>query len=114
MYLIFSPQAVPNVTIKKRTLGCLHTSAIANEKDNKKTDKSTSETTRGTSFNFETYRKLSGLTPDKISDDWLAWFIGFAEGDGAIFTGKDKRLRFVLTQKDISILKHIHEKLRNW
>ena len=52
------------------------------------TDKSSSETTRETSFNFETYRKLSGNDDEKISDDWLAWFIGFSEGDGAFLVNK--------------------------
>jgi hypothetical protein len=34
-----------------------------------KTDKSSSETTRETSFNFNAYRKISGNSPEKISDD---------------------------------------------
>jgi len=34
----------------------------------KKTDKSSSETTRETSFNFKNYREISGISPDKISD----------------------------------------------
>ena len=71
----------------------------------------TSETTRETSFNFKNYRNISGIGPDKISDHWLEWFIGFAEGDGAFMTGKDDRLRFVLTQKEIAILDHVHETL---
>lgn len=73
-----------------------------------KTDKSSSETTRETSFNFNAYRKISGNSPEKISDDWLTWFIGFSEGDGAFITEVNKRLRFVLTQKEIGILHHIH------
>jgi hypothetical protein len=48
-----------------------------------------SETTRETSlFNFSLfqafYDKL-GYT-NTISEDWLVWFIGFAEGDGAILS----------------------------
>jgi len=74
-----------------------------------KSEKSSSETTRETSFNFKDYRKISGN--NFISDDWLTWFIGFSEGDGAFLTGKDKRLRFVLTQKEVSILNHIHNTL---
>lgn len=77
----------------------------------KKTDKGTSETTCETSYNFEAFRNISGINPEKISNDWLAWFIGFSEGDGAILAGKDKRLRFVLTQKETAILNHIHETL---
>ena len=76
-----------------------------------KADKSPSETTRETSFNFDDYRKISGKNTDEISNDWLTWFIGFSEGDGAFLTGKDKRLIFVLTQKETLILNHVHETL---
>jgi hypothetical protein len=34
-------------------------------------DKSPSETTRETSFNFDDYRKISGKNTDEISNDWL-------------------------------------------
>jgi hypothetical protein len=34
-------------------------------------DKSPSETTRETSFNFDEYRSISGKNSDEISDDWL-------------------------------------------
>ena len=71
------------------------------------TDKSSSETTREMSFNFEAYRKLSKILPEKLSDEWLTWFIGFSEGDGAFLTGKDNRIRFILTQKEVAILNHI-------
>ncbi len=97
------------------------------KKEGIKADKSSSETTRETSFNFKAYRKISGNNSDKISDDWLTWFIGFSEGDGAFLTGidkdkdkdkykdkdkdKDKRLRFIITQKETAILNHIHETL---
>jgi len=76
-----------------------------------KDKKSSSETICETSFNSEAFRKISGIDPEKISNDWLAWFIGFSEGDGAILAGKDGRLRFVLTQKETAILNHIHETL---
>ena len=76
-----------------------------------KTDKSSSETTRETSFNFDEYRKISDKNSDQVSDNWLTWFIGFSEGDGAFLTGKDKRLVFVLTQKETAILNHVHETL---
>lgn len=75
------------------------------------TDKSSSETTRETSFNFDGYRKISEKNSDQISDNWLTWFIGFSEGDGAFLTGKHKRLVFVLTQKETAILNHVHETL---
>ena len=74
-------------------------------------EKSPSETTRETSFNFDQYRSISGKNSDEISDNWLTWFIGFSEGDGAFLTGKDKRLVFVLTQKEIAILNHVHQTL---
>jgi hypothetical protein len=67
---------------------------------------SSSETTRVTScFNFDTFRALYsklGYT-NSISNDWLTWFIGFAEGDGAILSYKG-RPTFVLTQKEGAIL----------
>ncbi len=33
-----------------------------------------------------------------IDPNWLDWFIGFAEGEGALLTFKN-RLEFILTQK---------------
>jgi hypothetical protein len=41
----------------------------------------------------------------------LVNLIYFSEGDGAFLTGKDKRLVFVLTQKEIAILNHVHATL---
>ncbi len=76
-----------------------------------KAEKSPSETTRETSFNFDEYRKISGKNSDEISDNWLTWYIGFSEGDGAFLITKDKRLVFVLTQKETAILNHVHETL---
>ena len=70
---------------------------------------SASETIRETSFNFNSFRK--SYDNKHISDDWLTWFIGFAEGDGCIFSDrKTSRLRFVLTQKERAILDHIQKK----
>jgi len=76
---------------------------------------SASETTRETSFNFLAfrlyYKTLFGNNANH-SDNWLAWFIGFVEGDGAIQTyGEGKRVRFVLTQKESAILYHIQKVL---
>ena len=76
-----------------------------------KWDKNSSATTSEISFNFDEFRNITGKTPKDISNEWLTWFIGFSEGDGALLTGKNKRLIFVLTQKEVSILKHIHETL---
>lgn len=77
---------------------------------------SASETTRETSFNFSLFRsyyyKLFNSNSEHLSDNWLTWFIGFTEGDGAIQTyDKGKRVRFVLTQKESAILYFIHNKL---
>jgi LAGLIDADG endonuclease len=84
---------------------------VINNEDNLKVDKSPSETTRGTSFNFTDFRKTTGKNSCDISDDWLIWFIGFSEGDGALFIGKDWRPIFILTQKETNILYNIHDKL---
>ena len=77
---------------------------------------SASETTRETSFNFSAfriyYKTLFGNNAQLLSDNWLTWFIGFVEGDGAIQTyGNSKRVRFVLTQKENAILFYIQKKL---
>lgn len=76
---------------------------------------SASETTRETSFNFLAfrlyYKTLLGNKANQ-SDNWLAWFIGFVEGGGAIQTyGEGKKVRFVLTQKESAILYHIQKVL---
>ena len=76
---------------------------------------SVSETTRETSFKFSVFRIYFNTlfkNSDHLSDDWLAWFIGFVEGDGAIQTyAEGKRVRFVLTQKESAILYNIQHKL---
>lgn len=81
---------------------------------NLKFNKSSSETTREISFfNMDSFHNVySSLrsTNKKISNDWLTWFIGFSEGDGAILTYNNK-LQFVLTQKEGAILYHIQEVL---
>ena len=67
--------------------------------------RSSSETTRGTSCNnFSEFRNLYaelGHT-NFISDDWLYWFIGFTEGDGGILS-YNGRPQFVITQKERNI-----------
>lgn len=69
--------------------------------------KSPSETTCDTSLNFEMFNNNINK---KISTEWLTWFIGFSEGDGAILTTKNSP-RFVLTQKEGAILYHVQEVL---
>lgn len=80
-------------------------------KDNKQ---SVSEATRETSLKFSAFHAYYNTlfkNRDSISDDWLTWFIGFAEGDGAIQTyDNGKRVRFVLTQKESEILHKIQFK----
>lgn len=50
--------------------------------------------------------------PNNLSNNWLTWFIGFVEGDGAIQTYVNgTRVRFVLTQKESAILYYIHKNL---
>ena len=81
----------------------------------KDSKRSVSETTRETSFKFSAFRAYFNTlfkNSDYLSDDWLTWFIGFAEGDGAIQTfDKGKRVRFVLTQKESATLYNIQHKL---
>ena len=77
---------------------------------------SASETTRETSFNYSAFRKyyntLFENATENLSNNWLTWFIGFVEGDGAIQTyANGTRVRFVLTQKESAILYHIQKKL---
>ena len=74
------------------------------------TDKSSSETTRETSFNFINFRKRTNINEEQISNAWLIWFIGFSEGDGAFLTYKNI-CTFVLTQKEETILQHIKSTL---
>ena len=56
-----------------------------------------------------------GLKP--LDYNWLTWFIGFTEGDGAILSNnlsklnKTKSLRFILTQKEGKILYDIRDML---
>jgi len=79
---------------------------------------SASETIRETSFNFSAFRQyyniLFGNAAQRsdLSNNWLTWFIGFVEGDGAIQTyANGTRVRFVLTQKESAILFYIQKKL---
>ena len=73
--------------------------------------KSSSETTRETSFNFNAFRNLTKCSSSKISDEWLTWFVGFVEGDGAILIQKQNKPYFVLTQNEEKVLHDIQETL---
>jgi hypothetical protein len=70
---------------------------------------SSSETTREASFNFSSYYTHT-LNPNPPSENWLQWFIGFSEGDGALLVSGN-RPRFVLTQKEGAILYNIQAML---
>ena len=77
---------------------------------------SASEAIRETSFNFSAFRQyyntLFGNDAQHLSNNWLTWFIGFVEGDGAIQTyANGTRVRFVLTQKESAILYYTQKKL---
>ena len=77
---------------------------------------SASEAIRETSFKFSAFRlyynTLFRKDAQHLSNNWLTWFIGFVEGDGAIQTyGNGTRVRFVLTQKESGILYYIHNML---
>jgi hypothetical protein len=77
---------------------------------------SASETIRETSFNYSAFRRhyntLYGNAAQHLSNNWLTWFIGFVEGDGAIQTyANGTRVRFVLTQKESAILFYVQKKL---
>ena len=63
---------------------------------------SSSETTREKSFNFKVFKA--------IDPEFLIWFIGFSEGDGAILCYRNRPL-FVLTQKEKKILLLIKDTL---
>lgn len=75
-----------------------------------------SETTRETSHDqFNSFRILyknqgSQDNVKHISSKWLEWFIGFAEGDGAILSYNGQP-RFIITQKENGILNHIQSTL---
>lgn len=71
-------------------------------------DKSSSETIRETSFKFDSFRDNYNKN---ISDNWLSWFIGFSEGDGAFLTYKNS-CSFIITQKEEAILNHIKDILQ--
>jgi len=66
------------------------------------------ETLRGVSFDFK-YNTAFYNQHFYIDPNWLQWFIGFAEGDGGIFTDKNDYISFVITQNESKILYHIKD-----
>lgn len=68
-----------------------------------------SETIRGNTYDlFKENYSFFFKDRFKRNNDWLAWFIGFSEGDGAILEHKG-RSSFVITQKDDKVLHEICE-----
>ena len=62
-------------------------------------------------FNFNEFNKYYNISKS-LSNDWLTWFIGFTEGDGAIQTySNNTQVRFVLTQKESNVLYLIQKRL---
>ena len=73
--------------------------------------KGSSETIRGNTYDLFKKNFYSFFKKDFSKDNnWLSWFIGFLEGDGAILEYKG-RCYFVLTQKDDTVLHEIYETL---
>lgn len=81
----FQPRAGKNLINYTQSAGNLYTKCL----------KSSSEITRDTSFDFTFFKKFySSLnlhqTGSNLDFNWLTWFIGFSEGDGAILTYKGR------------------------
>ena len=106
----FQPKAGKNLISFTQSAGNLYTKSL----------KSSSEITRDTSFDFTLFKifysriNQQHLALDPVTSapdfNWLTWFIGFSEGDGAILTYKG-RPTFVITQKEKEILLHIQKVL---
>jgi len=73
---------------------------------------SSSETTSKASFDFTAFNDHYAIKTNRphIDHNWLTWFIGFSEGNGAILTSGG-RARFVLTQKEDAILYMVRDTL---
>lgn len=91
---------------------CLRSSLLCDgEEGLLRSKKGSSETIRGNTYdlfkkNFGFFFKQEFIVPSGQRDnDWLSWFIGFVEGDGAILEHKGRP--FVLTQKDDTVLHEI-------
>ena len=75
-------------------------------------NKRSSETIRKATFNFDAYLDSKPSHLSKINITFLAWFIGFAEGDGCFFVDeKTNRNYFLLSQKDPKALYFIKKNL---
>jgi hypothetical protein len=75
-------------------------------------EEGSSETIRGNTYDlFKENYMWFFKEKFKKDNDWLTWFIGFLEGDGAILEHKG-RSSFVITQKDDTVLHEIYETLK--
>ena len=75
-------------------------------------EQGSSETIRGNTYDlFKENYMWFFKEKFKKDNDWLTWFIGFLEGDGAILEHKG-RSSFVITQKDDTVLHEIYETLK--
>lgn len=85
--------------------------SAGNQKKWKKIELGSSETIRENTYDLfkNSYKHYKNMNIE-IDDEWLDWFVGFVEGDGAIL-GKRGRTELVITQKDIQVLLKIKEKL---
>lgn len=85
--------------------------SAGNQKNLKKIELGSSETIRENTYDLfrNSYKHFYNMNIE-IDDEWLNWFVGFVEGDGAIL-GKRGRTELVITQKDIQVLLKIKEKL---
>lgn len=95
MALSFSDKGVINFAI------CWNSFTLINTLNSKNLINNTQSAGKINDCSSETTRKKSDIDPD-----WLNWFIGFTEGDGALLN-YNNQIRFVLTQKEGNILYHI-------
>ena len=62
-------------------------------------------------FSFTDFKELLPQHKKTISDPFLEWFVGFAEGNGSFICTTNDRTLFTLTQRQITILHHIRSEL---
>jgi len=103
---LFSTFSCKNLNSYTQSAGNHHFSGIAR---NMRSSETICETSCKNFTEFHSLYMKLGFS-NSISDNWLYWFVGFAEGDGALLT-YNGRLHFVITQKEESILQHIVEVL---
>jgi len=92
---------------------CLRSSLLCyGEEGLLRSKKGSSETIRGNTYDLFKLNFAHYFNEEfKQDNNWLSWFIGFLEGDGAILEHKG-RSYFVLTQKDDMVLHEIYETLK--